>query len=66
MHFYSGPIPGDERPVGGGRYNKNKIGHEVYNFRGADQRLYGFFQPTMGQSNVCYPLAAHGSPKGSP
>jgi hypothetical protein len=23
MRFYNGPIPGDERPVGGGSYNKS-------------------------------------------
>ncbi len=45
MHNYNGPVPGDERPVGGGRYNKNKIGHEVYNFRKTKGRLYGYFQP---------------------
>jgi hypothetical protein len=45
MHFYNGPVPGDERPVGGGGYNKNKIGHEVYNFPDKGGRLYGYFQP---------------------
>jgi hypothetical protein len=52
MHFYNGPVPGDERPVGGGRYNKNKIGHEVYNFREANKRFYGYFQPTMSSHAV--------------
>jgi hypothetical protein len=52
MHFYNGPVPGDERPIGGGRYNKNKIGHEVYNFRETDGRLYGYFQPTMSSQKV--------------
>lgn len=47
MRFYSGPIPGDERPIGGGRYNQSKIGHEVYNFREANGKLYGYFQPSM-------------------
>jgi hypothetical protein len=47
MHFYNGSVVGDERPVGGGAYNKAKIGHEVYNFRKAGGRLYGYFQPTM-------------------
>jgi hypothetical protein len=45
MHFYNGPIPGDERPVGGGRYNESKIGGEVYNFRETRGYLYGYFQP---------------------
>ena len=47
MRFYNGPIPGDERPVGGGGYNKSKIGHEVYNFRESGSHLYGYFQPPM-------------------
>lgn len=46
MRFYSGPIPGDERPIGGGAYNKRKIGHEVYNFHETGGRLYGYFQPS--------------------
>lgn len=52
MHFYKGPVPGDERPVGGGRYNKKKIGHEVYNFRETNKRLFGYFQPTMSSHAV--------------
>ncbi|MBS0246208.1 MAG: DUF3883 domain-containing protein [Proteobacteria bacterium] len=47
MSFYNGPIPGDERPISGGRYNKTKIGHEVYNFQKRNGRLYGYFQPSM-------------------
>jgi parvulin-like peptidyl-prolyl isomerase len=46
MHFYNGPVPGDERPVGGGSHNKSKTGHEVYNFRETNTRLFGYFQPT--------------------
>jgi hypothetical protein len=52
MHFYNGPVPVDERPVGGGRYNKTKIGHEVYNFRETGAYLYGYFQPTMSSQMV--------------
>jgi hypothetical protein len=52
MHFYNGPVPGDERPIGGGKYNKNKIGHEVYNFRVTNGRLYGYFQPSMLSDKV--------------
>src|SRR5664279_5267404 len=62
MHFYNGPVPGDERPVGGGRYNKTKIGHEVYNFRETNARLFGYFQPTMSSHAVALeridPIAA--------
>jgi hypothetical protein len=30
MRFYNGPMPGDERPGGGGSYNKEHIGAEAY------------------------------------
>ena len=52
MRFYNGSIPGDERPVGGGGYNKIKIGHEVYNFHDSGSYLYGYFQPTMAADAV--------------
>src|SRR5712671_2349398 len=52
MHFYNGPVPGDERPMGGGSYNETKIGHGVYNFRVSGGRLYGYFQPTMSSHQV--------------
>lgn len=52
MRFYNGSVPGDERPVGGGKYNKSKIGHEVYNFRQTNSRLYGYFRPTMSSHGV--------------
>lgn len=52
MRFYNGPGPTDERPVGGGSYNEEDIGHEVYNFREAKGRLYGYFQPSMASRTV--------------
>lgn len=52
MHNYAGPVPGDERPVGGGGHNKTNIGHEVYNFKPAPCRLYGYFQPNMASQSV--------------
>jgi hypothetical protein len=47
MQHYRGPTAGDERPIGGGGYNKEEIGHEVYNFQPLDGRLYGYYQPQM-------------------
>ena len=32
MRGYRGAKPGDEKPVGGGKYNKHSLGHEAYNF----------------------------------
>ncbi len=52
MHFYNGPVPGDEKPIGGGRYNKTEVGHEVYNFRTINGHLYGYFQPTMRAHSI--------------
>lgn len=45
MTYYAGPQPGDEKPVGGGKYNKSKIGHEVWNFEPIKGRLYGYLEP---------------------
>ncbi len=47
MKFYQGPQKGDERPIGGGKYNNNELGHEAYNFKDVDGQLYGYFQPHM-------------------
>lgn len=52
MRFYNGSVPGDERPIGGGKYNQDGIGHEIYNFRETDGRLYGYFQPPMSSDTV--------------
>lgn len=52
MRFYNGSVPGDERPVGGGRYNQDNIGHELYNFRVSNDHLYGYFQPSMASQKV--------------
>src|SRR5712692_5156020 len=45
MKYYAGPQPGDERPKHGGKYNREKIGHEVYNFHRASGWVYGYVQP---------------------
>ena len=47
MKFYQGPQRGDEKPIGGGKYNKSGIGHEAFNFKNIDGKLYGYFQPHM-------------------
>ena len=52
MRFYNGPIPGDDRPIGGGSYNKTNIGFEVFNFRETNDKLYGYFQPQMRSHKV--------------
>jgi hypothetical protein len=52
MRFYDGPAPGDERPIDGGSFNRDDIGHEAWNFRLAGDRLYGYFQPPKGKVNL--------------
>lgn len=52
MTFYAGRQPGDERPIGGGRYNINNDGHERFNFSRIDGRLYGYFQPPGSGPNL--------------
>lgn len=52
MTYYAGSQEGDEKPIGGDKYNKTNIGHEVYNFRNVNGRLYGYFE------NLC-PMAAN-------
>ncbi|MHB1544919.1 MAG: protein NO VEIN domain-containing protein [Gammaproteobacteria bacterium] len=47
MKYYEGPLPGDERPIGGGAYNEDNIGGEAYNFLAHNGTVYGYFQPTM-------------------
>lgn len=47
MTYYAGPQAGDERPVGGGAYNRDNVGLEIYNFKAIGDRLYGFFQPYL-------------------
>mgnify|MGYP000622785573 FL=1 len=34
-----------EKPINGGLYNKDNIGHEVYNYLGYNGRYYGFVEP---------------------
>jgi hypothetical protein len=47
MSFYRGPQQEDEKPQGGGRFNKDHVGHEAFNFLTVRGRLYGYFQPTV-------------------
>ncbi len=44
MKFYQGPRTGDKRPQRGGSFNIDNVGHESYNFKAINNKLYGFFQ----------------------
>src|ERR1035437_6533798 len=52
MKFYSGAQPGDERPVGGGSYNKRHKGGEIFNFKNYKSWLYGSFALVMSATYV--------------
>ena len=52
MKYYAGPQSGDERPKGGGRYNKENIGHEVFNFAEFDGRLYGYAAASINLKRI--------------
>jgi hypothetical protein len=47
MKWYRGPQPDDEKPIGGGSYTKNELGHEAYNFRPLNGNMLGYFQPKL-------------------
>jgi hypothetical protein len=47
MRLYKGPQVGDEKPIGGGKYNKDSLGNEAYNFLPLNGRLLGYFQPRL-------------------
>ncbi|WMJ74100.1 DEAD/DEAH box helicase family protein [Cytophagaceae bacterium ABcell3] len=36
-----------KRPIGGGSYNKDEVGHEVYSFKPEKGILFGYVQPSM-------------------
>ena len=43
MKYYDGPQVDDERPIGGGKYNKKNTGGEVFAFKNVKGYLYGAF-----------------------
>jgi hypothetical protein len=47
MRWYRGPQAGDVKPVGGGKYNKDSLGHEAYNFLPLNGKVLGYFQPQL-------------------
>jgi hypothetical protein len=47
MRWYRGPQQGDEKPIGGGKYNRDSLGHEAFNFLPINGRVLGYFQPQL-------------------
>jgi hypothetical protein len=52
MTYYAGPQQGDEKPKGGGGYNKTRIGHEAFNFAQFGGRIYGFVPAKKAHINL--------------
>lgn len=48
MNSYQGSI--EEKPQGGGKYNKDNIGYEVYNYLGYHGEYYGFVEAGINKS----------------
>ena len=53
MNYYRGSIPGDERPIGGGRHNDDNVGYEVNNFKpvaiNGSMQCFGFASTITGE-----------------
>jgi hypothetical protein len=52
MKYYNGPLTGDERPKGGGKYNKTGVENQAFNFHKVGGQLFGRFQPQMQASKI--------------
>jgi hypothetical protein len=50
MRWYRGPQADDEKPIGGGKYNKDSLGYEAFNFMPFNGSLLAFVQPPMSRS----------------
>ena len=47
MKRYRGQQADDEKPIGGGKYNKESVGHEAFNFLPIENKILGYFQPQL-------------------
>jgi len=47
MRWYRGPRADDQKPIGGGSYNKAELGHEAFNFLPLNGEMLGYFQPRL-------------------
>jgi hypothetical protein len=47
MKWYRGPRADDQKPIGGGSYNKSELGHEAFNFLPLNRDMLGYFQPRL-------------------
>ena len=47
MRWYRGPQADDQKPIGGGSYNREELGHEAFNFLSLNGDMLGYFQPRL-------------------
>jgi hypothetical protein len=47
MKWYRGPRADDQKPIGGGSYNKAELGFEAFNFLPQNGEMLGYFQPRL-------------------
>lgn len=61
MLWYRGVQADDPKPIGGGAYNKDAVGHEAFNFLAAGKRYLGYFQPQLQpkERRDVYPSTIH-------
>jgi hypothetical protein len=61
MHWYRGPQPDDEKPIGGGEYNKTDLGNEAFNFLPSGKKVLGYFQPQLQprERRKAHPSSVH-------
>lgn len=52
MKYYNGIQKGDERPIGGGKFNKKNIGGEYCNFKTYKNKTYGFFSTSTQNFDI--------------
>ena len=59
MRWYKGPQADDEKPVGGGKYNKDSLGLEAFNFLPIGGEMLGYFQPKLAPQATRIAHASH-------
>lgn len=52
MNSYNGIKEDDDCIKNGGSYNRDNIGHEIYNFSNCNGIYYGYVQPKSNSINI--------------
>jgi hypothetical protein len=59
MRWYKGPQADDEKAIGGGKYNKDSLGLEAFNFLPIRGAMLGYFQPKLAPQATRKAHASH-------